>query len=85
MSTALLACKVATRLLVAMDERLVRVTFKVTVSPGSMTSLVGRQLSATSKAAPVTIGVVAEGANALIKLVPFGVPQPVQRSYPGTA
>jgi hypothetical protein len=52
----------------------------VTVSPGSTTPLVGRQLSASSVAAPVRIGVVLGGTSKLIRLVPMGVPQPVQRS-----
>ena len=51
-----------------------------------VTNAVGGQAAfPASVAVPVSTGTVLGVASALIILIPLGVPQPVQRSYPATA
>ena len=80
-----LVCKVATKLLVFALPMFFKPKLIVTVSSGSTAPLV--QVSATSaKLLEMMIGAkIAGPASASIRLVPVGVPQPVQRSKPVTA
>ena len=72
--------RVATRLVVFAVPVFLRPKFTVTVSAGSTTPL--GQPSATRVKLLETISGTAGGdtVSALMRLMPFGVPQPVQRS-----
>jgi len=75
------AVSVTVRFVVSAPPTFCSVKLTVTVSPESTTPFVGPHDS-NAKVAEilVTSGAVKRGTKASIKLVPFGVPQPVQRS-----